>query len=103
MAGDVMEEKYSLLLTKEEFDLFRTVLFLEPGLQDVTESMRIAANGCLVTFSVVNVNEALDALLYAAGSIAKSVIEKEAYVGLHDKIKEGFYRNKHLRRSYPDE
>jgi hypothetical protein len=86
------ESKVSFLLSKPEIELLESVLIFEPGLQDVTENIRKAANGSLAVFSETNIQEALEALSYAAVSIAKSAIEKEAYFALHNKIKEGFYR-----------
>ncbi len=86
------ERKVSFLLSKTEIELLENTLIFEPGLQDVTEKIHKVANGFLAAFSETNTQEALDALSYAAESIAKSVIEKKAYFGLHDKIKQGFYR-----------
>lgn len=97
------ESKVSFLLSKPEMELLESILIFEPGLQDVTEKIHKAANGFLAVFSETNIQEALDALSYAAGSMAKSVIEKEAYFALHDKIKQGFYRIRHLRRLISEE
>jgi len=94
-----VSDKIYLILSEAELGLLEKVLFLEPGLQDVTETARPHPKGFLVGFTETNITEALDALSYAVINIAKSAQEKDDYMNLHNKIKQGFIRNQNLRRS----
>ncbi|MFO8053012.1 MAG: hypothetical protein R6U54_03525 [Candidatus Omnitrophota bacterium] len=97
------ESKISFLLSESELKLLENVLIFEPGLQNVTENIHKTAKGYLAVFSETDIMEALEALPYAAISIAGSLFEKEKYINLHDKIKQKFTRIQRRRRSIGQE
>ncbi|MCK5393129.1 MAG: hypothetical protein KAI91_02235 [Candidatus Omnitrophica bacterium] len=71
---------------------------MEPWLCDNINNAKKKGDCYIVEFYSSDVGEILGALSYSADS-AESCIEKERYLNLYDKIKEGFVRNKRLRRS----
>ncbi|PIV19324.1 MAG: hypothetical protein COS41_01315 [Elusimicrobia bacterium CG03_land_8_20_14_0_80_50_18] len=82
-----MEEKrFALILTTDDVSVLKNVLFLEPGLTDVTECLHPVIGGYFAIFSETNIQEALDALSYGYQTVAQSETEKRDYLNLYQKI-----------------
>jgi len=78
--------KIAFLLTKEELELLRNVLYLEPGLIDSIKGVRKEGNLYIIRFCPYDVSDALGALSFAADCV-EPYTEKEKYLKLCDKIK----------------
>lgn len=89
------QEKIAYLLTRDELNLLRSVLYLEPGLIDSIEGAKKEGNRYIIRFCPDNIMDVLGSLSFATGYV-EPYTEKEKHLKLHDKIKDGFIRNKRL-------
>ncbi|MCK4826489.1 hypothetical protein KA005_62685 [bacterium] len=92
-----MHDKVSFLFNKSELELLESVVYLEPFLDDVVENAKFEGDKWIVQFHISDERDVLSALSSSAGW-TKSYSKKEEYLKLCNKIKEGFVRNKYLRR-----
>ncbi|PKM99841.1 MAG: hypothetical protein CVU78_04110 [Elusimicrobia bacterium HGW-Elusimicrobia-2] len=76
----------AIILTADEVALLKNVLFLEPGLTDVTEHLHQIIGGYFAIFSETNIQEARDSLSYGVRTVAQSETEKRDYLNLYQKI-----------------
>jgi len=92
------QSKLFFLLTKQELDLLEKASLWEPWLCDSIDNAKKKDSRYIVNICTCDIDDTLSALAYSAGC-TKSYIEKEAYIKLHDKIKENSLRSQSSRRS----
>jgi len=92
------QTKVFFLLTKQELDLLEKVALFEPWLCDGIDNAKNKGGRYIVNLYAYDIDDALSALEYLV-DCTESYIEKEAYIKLHDKIKENFLHSQSLRQS----
>jgi len=92
------QTKVFFLLAKEELDLLEKAALFEPWLCDSIDSAKNKGGQYIVNMYAYDVDEALNALAYSV-ECADSYTEKQAYINLHDKIKEKSLHSRNSRRS----
>jgi len=92
------QAKVFFLLTEQELDLLEGAALFEPWLCDSIDDAKKKGDQYIVNIYTCDIGETLGALAYSA-KCAESYVEKEAYIKLHDKIKENSLRSRNSRRS----
>lgn len=92
------QTKVFFLLTKEELDLLEEAALFEPWLLDSIDNAKKKDDQYIVNIYTYDIVDTLSALAFSA-DCAKSYAEKEAYITLHDKIKEKSLHSQNSRRS----
>ncbi|MFH1504760.1 MAG: hypothetical protein ABIH08_05185 [Candidatus Omnitrophota bacterium] len=90
--------KISFLLTKEELGLLKSVVYLEPFLDDNVRKAKAEGSHYVVKFDPEDVEDALNALSFEPDCV-ESQLEKEKYFQLFEKIKKDFIRNRRQHRA----
>jgi len=90
--------KVFFLLTKQELDLLEKAALFEPWLLDNLDDVKKKGDQCIISLYTYDIGETLGALAYLA-ECTEFYIEKDAYIKLHDKIKEHSLHSQSLRRS----
>ena len=80
------QSKVSFLLTKTELELMKSILYLEPYLEDGIKTAKPEAGKHRVEFSTDDLAESLGALSYSISYTISPGKRKQIY-SLHDKIK----------------
>ncbi len=96
-----MQGKVCYLFNKSELELLKSIVYLEPFLEDAVESIKPEGDKWLIQIDTNDIDEALSALAYAAGYTEYD--KKENYLKLCDKIKEGFRRSQQSRRKITEQ
>ncbi len=89
--------KVCYLFNKSELELLKSVVYLEPILEDAVNGIKPKGDKWLIKIDAGDIGDALSALEYAAG-YTEGYDKKEDYLKLHDKIKEGFKHSQQSRR-----
>jgi len=90
--------KVFFLLTEEELDILEKAALFEPWLVDNIDNAKKKGDQYIVNIYTYDIADTLSALAYSV-NCTKSYIEKEAYINLHDKIKEKSLQSKNSRRA----
>lgn len=92
------QTKIFFLLAKQELDLLEKASLWEPWLCDNIDNAKKKDGQYIVNLHIRDIGETLGAIAYSA-KCAESYVEKEAYINLHNKIKENLIRIRNSRRS----
>lgn len=92
------QTKVFFLLTEQELGLLEKAALFEPWLLDNIDNAKKKGDQYIVNLYAYDIDDALSALEYSV-DCTESYIEKEAYIKLHDKIKENSLHSQSSRRS----
>ena len=91
------QAKAFFLLTKQELDILEKAALFEPWLIDNIDGAKKKGDQYIVNIHTCDIGETLGAIAYSA-ECTEIYTEKEAYIALHDKIKEKYLHSKNSRR-----